>query len=259
MAAGLVIVTLALFTVVALFAIGISRVKTLADSRRDEIGIGRPQRWAQSSQLPDSSAVIRAANDDITTFGDELRDLDLEVVGYSLDEPTRQDYQRALDAYEHAKESLAQVRSAHEISHVTSILEDGRYAIACVKARVAGDPLPVKRPPCFFNPAHGPSTQNVMWAPPGGSTREIPACAADAERVLAGADPYIRTVASGPRRVPYWQEESYAPYAQGYFGNWKTDQVVRGLAVGTAVFASLGILPHLMKGIGDVVEELFDD
>ena len=36
-------------------------------------------------------------------------------------------------------------RAPQEIRHVTSILEDGRYAVACVKARVAGAPLPVKR------------------------------------------------------------------------------------------------------------------
>ena len=44
-------------------------------------------------------------------------------------------------------------------------------------------PLPAKRPPCFFNPAHGPSSQNVEWAPPGGVARDVPACPADAERV----------------------------------------------------------------------------
>lgn len=210
--------------------------------------------YGQPAQQVDPSAAIKATDEDITTFGDELRDLDLDVVGHQLDTATQQDYQRALDAYEHAKDSLAQVRVADDVRHVTQILEDGRYAIACVKARVAGQPLPVKRPPCFFNPAHGPSTQNVSWAPAGGSVREIPACAADAERVLAGADPYIRTVPVGAARVPYWQDASYAPYAQGYYSNWQTDQVVRGLAIGTAVFAGLTILPHLMSGIGDLLD-----
>ena len=42
-----------------------------------------------------------------------------------------------------------------DVRHVTEIIEDGRYAIACVRARVAGDPLPTRRPPCFFDPRHG--------------------------------------------------------------------------------------------------------
>lgn len=246
--------------------------------RRSQLGARRarqlpPQQWGQHPQpqpwayqphpgqpgVPPFAAALRATDEDITTFGDELRDLDLEVVGHTLDEAARQDYQRALDAYEHAKESLARVRAPQEIQHVTSILEDGRYAITCVKARVAGQPLPAKRPPCFFNPAHGPSAQNVFWAPPGGSPREIPACAADAERVLAGADPHIRTVAHGAARLPYWQDAAYAPYAQGYYSSWQADKLVRGLAVGTVVFAGLSMLPHLAQGIGEIVEEIFDD
>ena len=225
------------------------------------------QAWAHRAPPPPGhqprsplEAALRATDEDITTFGDELRNLDLEVVGHTLDEAASQDYQRALDAYEHAKEALPRVRAPQEIRHVTSILEDGRYAVACVKARVAGAPLPVKRPPCFFNPAHGPSTQTVWWAPPGGSAREIPACAADAERVLAGAEPHIRTVAHGPARLPYWQDAAYAPYVQGYYSSWQTDKVVRGLAVGTAVLAAgLSLLPHLAEGLSEAVEDILDE
>ncbi|MFZ2261492.1 MAG: hypothetical protein WAV52_12275, partial [Luteococcus japonicus] len=109
----------------------------------------------------------RAADEDVTKFGEELQRLDSQVAGHPLDAAMRQDYERALDAYENAKSSLAAVTKPDEIRHVTEVLEDGRYAIACVNARVAGEPLPQKRPPCFFNPAHGPSTQNVKWTPPG--------------------------------------------------------------------------------------------
>ena len=46
----------------------------------------------------------------------------------------------------------------------------------------------------------------------------MPACALDAERVRVGADPDVRTVMTGSRRVPYWQGgPAYAPYAAGYF------------------------------------------
>lgn len=171
---------------------------------------------------------------DITTFGEELQRLDIEVADKALNEATRQDYQRALDAYEDAKLSLRAVKKPEDIRHVTEILEDGRYAIATVQARLAGHPLPQRRPPCFFNPAHGPSVQNVDWAPVGGAARSVPACAADAERVLAGADPSIRTVLDGPRRVPYWQAgPAYAPWAQGYYTSWGGSDLLTGLLIGS--------------------------
>ena len=47
----------------------------------------------------------------------------------------------------------------------------------------------------------------------------MPACALDAERVRAGADPDARQVMVGSQRMPYWQAGgAYQPYAMGYFG-----------------------------------------
>jgi hypothetical protein len=201
------------------------------------------------SQLATSK---RAADEDVTKFGEDLQRLDVDVAGAPLDEAMQQDYQRALDAYENAKTSLFAVRRPEEIRHVTEILEDGRYAIACVKARVERKPLPQKRPPCFFNPAHGPSVQNVTWAPPGGSSREVPACAADAERVLAGADPYIRTVQLGAQRVPYWEGgPAYAPWAQGYYNNWRGSDMLTGMMVGGLLFGGMNSMGGLFYGLGD--------
>jgi hypothetical protein len=207
------------------------------------------ERAELESQL---SASKRAADEDVTKFGEELQRLDIDVAGEPLNEAMQQDYQRALDAYEDAKTSLAAVRRPEEIRHVTEILEDGRYAIACVKARVAKEPLPQKRPPCFFNPAHGPSVQNVQWAPQGGSMRDVPACAADAERVLAGADPYIRTVQMGARRVPYWEGgPAYAPWAQGYYHSWRGSDMLTGMMVGGLLFGGMNSMGGLFYGLGD--------
>lgn len=207
---------------------------------------------AQRAELESRLATSkRAADEDVTKFGEELQRLDIDVAGRPLDEAMQQDYQRALDAYEDAKTSLAAVRRPEEIRHVTEILEDGRYAIACVKARVANKPLPQKRPPCFFNPAHGPSAQNVQWAPPGGSVRDVPACAADAERVLAGADPYIRTVQMGARRVPYWEGgPAYAPWAQGYYNSWRGSDMLTGMMVGGLLFGGMNSMGGLFNGLG---------
>ncbi|MBO0811082.1 MAG: hypothetical protein J2P23_03440 [Microlunatus sp.] len=207
------------------------------------------QRAELESQLATSK---RAADEDVTKFGEELQRLDVDVAGHPLDEAMQQDYQRALDAYDDAKTSLAAVARPEEIKNVTEILEDGRYAVACVKARVAKQPLPQKRPPCFFNPAHGPSTQNVSWAPMGGSVRDVPACAADAERVLAGADPYIRTVQVGSRRVPYWEGgAAYAPWAQGYYTNWRGSDMLTGMMVGGLLFGGMNSMGGLFYGLGE--------
>ena len=59
----------------------------------------------------------------------------------------------------------------------------------------------------------------MPYLPPDGTERDVPACALDAERVRAGADPDVRKVMVGAQRVPYWQGgRAYEPYAMGYFG-----------------------------------------
>lgn len=199
-----------LIIIVAVVLVAMSAVKSRQEKRAVE-----------ERRVADLEAVRRVADEDVTRFGEELQRLDTDLLTDTLDEATRQDYQRALDSYESAKESLAKVTTSEEIKHVTEALEDGRYAEACVRARVAGRPLPTRRPPCFFNPAHGPSTTDISWAPAGGQERQIPVCAADEDRVRQGAEPDIRTVPSGAGRVPYWQGgAAYSPWASGYFGGY---------------------------------------
>ena len=185
----------------------------------------------ERSKADDLAAVVKVAEEDVTRFGEELQRLDTEMLVTPLDEPMRQDYQRALDSYESAKEILGRISEPEQVKHVTEALEDGRYAAACVLARRNGEPLPIRRPPCFFNPAHGPSTTDIDWAPPAGIPRQVPVCAADADRVRQGAEPDIRTVQQGYERVPYWQAgPAYSPYAMGYFG----------------AYAMTGLLPTFM-------------
>lgn len=191
--------------------------------------VSRRQQHNQLEQkrAADLSAVRRVADEDVTRFGEELQRLDTEMLVTPLDEPMRQDYQRALDSYESAKETLRTATEPDHIKHVTEALEDGRYAVACVLARRDGRPLPIRRPPCFFNPAHGPSTTDIEWAPPAGIPRQVPVCAADADRVAQGAEPDIRTVQSGYQRVPYWQAgPAYSPWATGYFGAYAASNLL---------------------------------
>ena len=199
------------------------------------------ERALEERRTADLEAVRKVTDEDVTRFGEELQRLDTELLTTELDEATRQDYQRALDSYEAAKESLARVTVADEVRHVTEALEDGRYAVASVKARVAGEPLPVRRPPCFFNPAHGPSTTDIEWAPSGGQPRQVPVCAADADRVSQGAEPDIRTVQQGVGRVPYWQGgPAYSPWTAGYFGGYATSGLLPGFLLGSLLAPGWG-------------------
>lgn len=221
-------------------------------SRRAQLTRQAAERKELESQL---LSVKKVAEEDVTKFGEELQALDTDVAGHALDEAMQQDYTRALDAYDDAKRSLDAVTEPDEIKHVTEILEDGRYAMACVKARVAGRALPQKRPPCFFNPQHGPSTENVTWAPAGGSPRDVPACAADAERVKVGADPNIRTVAVGAQRVPYWQGgPAYQPYAQGYYNSWRGSDMLTGMMIGGLLFGGGDLFQGVGEGLGAIGE-----
>lgn len=212
--------------------------------------------------------VKKLADEDVTALGEELQRLDLELAGRPLlDDGERADYQRALDSYETAKEAADRMAAPDDVRHVTEILEDGRYAMACVRARVAGEPLPTRRPPCFFDPRHGLSTEDVPYTPPGGTTRNVPACALDAQRVQAGADPDIRKVMVGSRRVPYWQGgPAYQPYARGYFGAFgPLDWIFMGFmfeGLGDGLGALAGGLGEgigaIGEGFGDGIGSMFD-
>ncbi|WP_107765461.1 hypothetical protein [Nocardioides terrigena] len=211
--------------------------------------------------------VKRLAEEDVTALGVELQDLDLELAGTPLGHGENADYQRALDAYEAAKIAAATMARPDDVRHVTEILEDGRYAMACVRARVEGRPLPTRRPPCFFDPRHGMSVVDVPYTPPGGTRRDVPACQLDAERVRAGAEPDIRKVMVGSRRVPYWQGgRAYQPYAQGYFGNFgPMDWMFMGMlfsggfdGLGEGIGALGEGVGDMFGGLGDGIGNLFD-
>lgn len=199
----------------------------------------------KQEQLEHAKAVDRvrsAAAEDVTKLGEEVAALDNVTAGVQLNEATRQDYQHALDSYETAKRALDAMQQPDDVKGVTEALEDGRYAVSCVKARMAGEPLPVRRPPCFFNPQHGPSTDDVEWAPAGGIRRPVPACAADAERVHAGADPIMRkVVAEDGTRRPYWEAgPAYAQYGGGYFGAYAMSGLLPGVLLGSMMMGGFG-------------------
>jgi hypothetical protein len=232
------------------------------------------QRRAAERREAELAPVRRLAFEDVTALGEELQRFDTELAGQALDEGARADYQRALDAYESAKTAADSITEPDHVRHVTEILEDARYAMACVTSRVAGQPLPTRRPPCFFDPRHGLSVADVPYAPPGGTERAVPACALDAERVRAGAEPDIRQVMVGARRVPYWQGgRAYQPYAAGYFGGFgPMDWMFMGLlfgggfdglgdgigAIGDGIGEGIGAIGDGIGGMFDGIGDMFD-
>jgi hypothetical protein len=214
----------------------------------------RNKQLAAERAVRELEPVKKLAFEDVTALGVELQDLDLDLAGRQLDEGANADYQRALDAYEAAKTSADRIERPEQVQDVTKILDDGRYAIACVHARVAGEPIPQRRPACFFDPRHGLSVEDVTYAPVGGADRKVPACALDAERVRAGAEPDARQVMVGTQRVPYWQGgPAYRPYAAGYFGGFgPMDWIFMGFA-----FNMMGDgLGALAAGVGDGMGDL---
>ncbi|WP_257930266.1 hypothetical protein [Brevibacterium sp. 239c] len=187
--------------------------------------------------------VTKTAGEDVTSFGEEVAELDVLTAGVELDTGGSQDYKQALDSYDVAKETLDNVDEPSDIRSVTEALEDGRYAAKCVRARVDGKPLPVRRPPCFFNPQHGPSSEDIDWAPAGGQLRPVPVCAADAERVAVGADPAVRKVvtADGHTRRAYWEAgPAYAEYNRGYFNSYAGSGLLPGVLMGSMMFGGMG-------------------
>jgi hypothetical protein len=231
------------------------------------------QRRALTRREAELEPVKKLAYEDVTALGEELQRFDSELAGRELDEGARADYQRALDAYESAKTAADAMARPDDVKHVTTILEDARYAMACVRARVAGEPLPARRPPCFFDPRHGLSVADVAWTPPRGTQREVPACALDAERVRAGAEPDVRQVMVGSRRVPYWQGgRAYQPYAAGYFGAFSPmDWMFMGLmfggfdglgdgigALGEGLGEGIGAIGDGIGGMFDGIGDMFD-
>lgn len=214
----------------------------------------------QNKELAELEPAKKLVFEDVTALGEQLQRLDLELSGEVLDEGARADYQRALDAYEDAKTAGDAIARPEDITHVTTIVEDGRYAIACVHARVAGEPLPTKRPACFFDPRHGLSVTDVDFAPVGGQPRKVPACALDAERVHAGAEPDARQVMVGAQRKPYWAGgKAYQPYARGYFGSFGAlDWLFIGLFADDILWGLGGLAEGIGDGLGGIAEGIGD-
>ncbi|MFB6422956.1 hypothetical protein ACFCXC_16940 [Streptomyces microflavus] len=176
-------------------------------------------------------------DEDITAYGETLERLDFHPAEPGADDTMRGDYERALDSYESAKTRMEKAEHPSDVRGVTQSLEDGRYSLAVLEARRTGTAIPARRPPCFFDPRHGPAVTDVLWTPSGGASREVPVCGADEARLSRGEDPMSRTVDVGDgNRRPYWEAgPAYGPWAGGYFSGG----LLPGLLVGTMLGSML--------------------
>ncbi|MEV4439482.1 hypothetical protein AB0K09_10730 [Streptomyces sp. NPDC049577] len=66
---------------------------------------------------------------------------------------------------------------------------------------------------CFFDPAHGPGVQNLMWAPQWGVARGVMSCVACAQRWAGLQQSAAQGYAPAPQQG-YAPQPGYAP--QGY-------------------------------------------
>ena len=193
--------------------------------------------------------IKQMATEDVVRLGEDVARLEIDLS--KVDDATRSDYSRAMDSYDQAKSLLDTIQEPEQIRMVTSALEDGRYYITATRARMNGDPVPERRGPCFFNPQHGPSSEDVTWAPPGGTPRSVTACPACAQAVRTGGQPDVRMVeVDGDRRPYYDAGPAYSPYAGGYFGMNMMMGMFTGMMMGSMMGSMMGA-GMMGAGMGD--------
>jgi hypothetical protein len=155
--------------------------------------------------------IRRVAESDLARVAEELRALEGEAEGDA--------YYRAVGLHARAESQLATAGTLAEVREVARLAAAARHQLACARA---GTELP-ERPGCLFDPAHGPSAREVVFAPSGGAMESVPACAACAEEVDAGRAPPSRKVIVGGRPQPHYRSPAHV----GYYG--RGGETVEGL------------------------------
>jgi len=190
----------------------------------------RRKRRERERQLQQVKAT---ANEDLVALGEDIRALDLDTRMPDTDPEAVRHYSAAVDSYQKAADALDRTRRVEDMALVSSALEEGRFAMASAKAVLEGKALPERRPPCFFDPRHGPSVEDVTWSPPGGVPRSVPACSTDAYKVHNGIEPDTRQVLVDDRPVPFYQAPAYyGPWYGGFFGGFGGGGFLSGLLIG---------------------------
>jgi hypothetical protein len=212
----------------------------------------RRRREREAERQRELEEVKSVANEDLVALADDIRALDLDTSMPDADPEAVRHYTEAVNQYQKAAEAHDRARRAEDLAPMSAALEAGRYEMSATKAILEGRPVPERRPPCFFDPRHGPSAEDVEWAPPDGAPRMVPACAADAQRIREGLEPETRQVAGvGGRMTPYWNAPGYyGPWAGGYFGGFPMGGLFTGLLLGSFLGGGWGGYPVYVDGGG---------
>jgi hypothetical protein len=212
----------------------------------------RRRKREQERARAELEEVKQVAREDLIALGDDIRALDLDVEMPDADPEAKQHYNQAVERYTEAEQALDAVRSPEDVERVTSALEEGRWAMTAAKEELEGRQAPERRPPCFFDPRHGPSVGDAEWAPPGGQPRPVPVCAADLQRIQDGLDPESRQVPVDGQMVPYWAAgPAYMPWAGGFFGGGLLPGLLIGSVLGGGMFGGAMAEDPLAAGEGD--------
>ncbi|WP_107705639.1 hypothetical protein [Nocardioides allogilvus] len=141
--------------------------------------------------------------------GADLTDLEEQLAGEPAGHAASHHHSSALEIHERAREALRSSTTAEDVFTVEPLLVDARYHLAAARALSAGEPVPERREPCFFDPCHGPSTTDELWSPPVGDSRRVSVCSLDAERLSTGTEPLTRMIRVGDRYVPVHEVGGY--------------------------------------------------
>ncbi|HTE70481.1 MAG TPA: hypothetical protein VK942_17270, partial [Actinomycetes bacterium] len=213
----------------------------------------RRRRRREAERQRELAEVKTVAQEDLVALGEDIRALDLDTSMPDADPEAVRHYTEAVDHYQRAATIFDGAKRTEDLAPMSAALEAGRFSMASTKAILEGRPPPEHRPPCFFDPRHGPSVEDVEWAPPDGAPRMVPACAADAQRIRDGLEPESRQVLAGAggRMTPYWNAPGYyGPWAGGYFGGFPMGGLFTGLLLGSFLGGGWGGYP-VYAGGGD--------
>ncbi|HYY78370.1 MAG TPA: hypothetical protein VFD04_04185, partial [Actinomycetes bacterium] len=181
----------------------------------------RARRRRRDEEERQFAQVRSVAQEDLLALGEDIQALDLDTRMPGTDPDAAGHYARAVDAYQRAAAAFDRARRPRDLAPVSGALEEGRYEMTATRAVLEGREPPERRPPCFFDPRHGPSVEDVEWAPPGGVPRVVPACADDGQRLRDGEDPRARQVLVGGAPTPYWNAPGYyGPWFGGFYGGF---------------------------------------
>ena len=185
---------------------------------RDIDALTRSRALAQSDL-----ALLRT---DLTLHSSQLAEL--SMMDPELAQPMQEYLTELAGSVDELATELAMAGHSRDIQQATQAMSHTRQALATLTSILLAEPSPPVRPPCFFNPNHGPSSTIVVWTGEDDRPVRVPCCAADAERLRSGAAPYSRTVAADGVRVPWWQAgPTVRPWAMGWFHDWLTSSASR--------------------------------